>query len=86
MDEAQGAQPQAGGISQEIANVHTGLLKIQEALAQKFPEDGQKLAQVIQAYQSVVDGLGQAPGQEKAAPSSGVTTPEVGAANVQQSL
>jgi hypothetical protein len=80
----EGAPEQSGGgASQLFADTNSNLMKIQEMLSSKFPEDGEKMAQVVQAFQAVVDGLGQAPGQAPAeAPGTGTTTPEQGAAPV----
>ena len=77
----QAAQP--GGASQLIADTHSNILKIQELVASKFPEDGAAFAQIAQAFQSAVDGLGQAPGAEKQEAVPASTTPEAGAAKVQ---
>lgn len=78
----EGAQP--GGASQIVADINSNMMKLQDLLAAKFPEEAQQLAGLIQAYQSFVDGLGQAPGAEKQGPAKpGTTTPEAGAADVQ---
>lgn len=76
--------PQAGGASQLIADTHSNILKIQELVASKFPEDGAAFAQIAQAFQAAVDGLGQAPGAQKPEATPASTTPEAGAAKVQQ--
>lgn len=79
-------QQGGGGASQLIADTHSNLLKIQELVSSKFPQDGEAFAQIAQAFQSAVDGLGQAPGQEQSEPVPGTTTPEAGAAKVQPAM
>lgn len=81
--EQQQAQP--GGASQLVADTHSNLLKLQELVGAKFPEEGQALAQITQAFQAFVEGLGQAPGAEgpQGPASPGTTTPEAGAAKTQ---
>ena len=85
-DAGQGAPPQGGGLTQTVADVHSGLLKIMDALQAKFPEDAQKLQAVIQGYQSVIDSLGQAPGAEGPQEGPATTSPEAGAAKVQPTM
>lgn len=82
------AQEQAapGGASQLVADTHSNLLKLQELVGAKFPEEGQALAQITQAFQAFVDGLGQAPGAQEGQSQPGTTTPEAGAANVRPAM
>lgn len=82
MEMAGQEQSQAGGASQIVADINTGLMKLMDLLG-KFPEDQKKLGSIVQAYQSFVDGLGQAPGQEGPQPAGGTTSPEAGSAKVQ---
>ena len=86
----QGSQPspqgEPGGMTKLIADTHSNLLKIQESVAAQFPDDGQKMAQVVQAYQGVIDGLGQAPGQEQKEAAPSITPVEAGSAKVQPAL
>lgn len=85
--QAQGEAQAPGSASQLVADTHSNLMKLQELVAGKFPEEGQALASIIQAYQSFVDGLGQAPGAEKSGPAMpGATTPEAGAASVKPAM
>jgi hypothetical protein len=79
-------QPGPGGVSQTVADVNSGLMKIMDAVQAKFPEDAEKLAQVIQAYQGFVDGLGQGPGAATQEALPATTTPEAGAAKVQPAM
>jgi hypothetical protein len=80
----EGAQAQPGGMSQLVADTHSNLLKILDAVTAKFPEEAKALQSVVQGYQQVIESLGQAPGAEKQGPPQpGTTTPEAGAANVQ---
>lgn len=81
---AEAASP--GGASQLVADAHSKLMQIQELLGDKFPQDNEKLTAVIQGFQSFVDGLGQAPGQETPEAAPATTTPEAGAARVQPSM
>lgn len=82
MPEGQAQSP--GGASQLVADTHSNLLKLHELLQAKFPEDAQALIGITQAFQSLVDGLGQAPGQSpQGLATPGTTTPEAGAANTQ---
>lgn len=82
-----GEQPQQpGGASQLVADTHSNLLKLQELVAAKFPEEGQALAGITQAFQSFVEGLGQAPGAEKPMADQATTTPEAGAAKTQPAM
>ncbi len=82
--EAQAQEASApGGASQIVADIHSNLLKLQDLVGAKFPQEAEQLASITQAYQSFVEGLGQAPGAEKQGPASpATTTPEAGAASV----
>lgn len=83
----QGGEPQApGGASQLVADTHSNLLKLQELLGDKFPDSGQELTGLIQGFQSFVEGLGRAPGQEAPSSAPATTTPEAGAANVRPAM
>ena len=76
-----------GGASQIVADIHSGLLKLQELVEGKFPQEAQQLAQITSQYQQFVEGLGQAPGGEpQGEPMPGTTTPEAGAANVKPAM
>jgi len=76
---------QGGGAAQMVADIHSNLLKLSDLVGSKFPKDNEKLMAIIQGFQSFVDGLGQAPGEEpdddEAMPQT--TTPQAGAAKVQ---
>lgn len=79
---ASDSQQAPGGASQLVADTHSNLMKLQEMMGDKMPQEAEKLAQITQAFQSLVDSLGQGPGEEQ--PQGPMTTsPEVGAAKVQ---
>lgn len=84
------AAPQAdagpGGASQIVADTHSGLLKLQELVDAKFPEDAAELASITQAYQAFVEKLGGAPGAKAPKAGPATTTPEAGAADVQPAM
>jgi hypothetical protein len=85
--QAQEGAEAPGGASQLVADTHSNLLKLQELVGAKFPEEAEALGGIIQAYQSFIDGMGQSPGAEKQGPPMpGTSTPEVGAANVKPAL
>jgi hypothetical protein len=79
------AQEQGGGASQMLADAHSNILKLQELMAEKFPEDASKAATIAQAIQSLAEGLGQSP-DAKAPVGQATTTPEAGAADVMPAL
>ena len=83
--EPQGEQ-QEQGASQLVSDVNDGMGKLMALIEPKFPEDAAKLGQIIQAYQSFIDSLGQSP--DAAQPSQGpaTTTPEQGAAQTQPAM
>jgi hypothetical protein len=84
----QGAEPQApGGATQMVADIHTNLMKFHDLLSAKFPDDAKALESVIQQYQAIVDNLGQSQGEAPPGEAKPATTsPEAGAANVQQAM
>lgn len=77
--------PQEGGASQMLADAHSNMLKLQELMADKMPEDAQKAATIVQAIQALADDLGKAPGTPGPAGQQ-TTTPEAGAASVEPAL
>jgi hypothetical protein len=87
----QGApEPQAqnpGGASKLAADTHSNLMQFADLVGQKFPEEGQALMSLVSQFQQIVESLGQAPGaKNQGPPMPGTTSPEAGAANVQQAL
>lgn len=76
-----------GGASELVANIHTDLLKLHDLVGAKFPDEAKGLEGIIASYQSFIDGLGQAPGAQPQGPATpATTTPEAGAAQVQQAM
>jgi hypothetical protein len=78
-------QAQSGGASQMLADAHSNMLKLQEMMAEKFPEDAQKAATIVQAIQVLAEELGQAPGAKAPGPQQN-TSPEAGAAATEQAF
>ena len=86
---AQAQPPQSGGggggVSQLVAGIHSGLMKLLDLIQAKFPDDAKNLTGIIQQYQNFIDDLGKpeaggggAPGK----PGSGNVPVEAGAAQV----
>ena len=74
-------QAQPGGASKLVADIHSSMMKLLDMVQAKFPEDGQKLAEIVQAYQGFVDTLGS--GEAPAGPARPANVPvEAGAAKV----
>ena len=89
---AEAAAPQAGGATQLVTDVHSGLMKLIDLMEQSpqvgSPEDKQKLGQVAQLFQSWVDDMGTAPGAAKpeAPMPQGNVSPEAGLKPVRRAL
>ncbi len=82
------AQPQqeAGGASQMVSSIHSELSKLMQMMGQSpavAPEDKQQLAQIIQSFESFVEGLGSAPGKQA---QPGNVPAEAGAAEVKPAM
>jgi hypothetical protein len=76
-----------GGASKVFADIGSNMMKGIDLLQSKFPEEAQKLSSIFAQYQEVVDSLGQSPDSQPKEPvGPGTTTPEAGAAKVQQAL
>lgn len=81
--DADNGQPQAGGAAELVAGIGSDLMKLNDMVGAKFPDEGAKLGEIIQAYQSFVDGLSAGPDKQPQGPAMpGTTTPEAGAASV----
>ena len=85
------AAPESGGVTDLVVGINDNLTSLMDILgqsAQVTPQDKQRLAGIIQEYQSFVEeNLGAAPGQEQAAqPGLEQRPQEAGAARVQQAL
>ena len=80
---AKAEAPAAGGAKDLIVRINDDLMSLMDLMSGSkavTPDDQKELAAVISGFKNVVEGLAQAPGAPKAAPTMpGVATPEVGA-------
>lgn len=69
--QAPGQAPQgdAGGASQLVVDIQQKMQDLQGLLGKALPEEAQKFSQIMGAYESFVDGLGQAPGAPEPGPA-----------------
>ncbi len=81
-----GDQPQAGGAAELVAGIGSDLMKLNDIVGAKFPEEGQKLGQIVQAFQAFVDGLSAGPGAQGPQAAPGNVPPEAGGADVKQAM
>jgi hypothetical protein len=85
--EAGAEQPQGAGqkgVADLVAGIGSDMMQLSDIVSAKFPDEGQKLGQIIQAYQAFVDGLSSGPGggDKPQGPPPGNVPPEAGAAAV----
>lgn len=87
------AQQGGGNAQQMVADIHTRMLELASKMQgnPNFQGESQQLGQLIQGFESLVNGLsapgGQAPPQAPpGAEAMGTTTPEAGAAAVRPTM
>jgi hypothetical protein len=76
----------SGGASQLVSSIHTQMSQLMQMMGQSpavGDEDKQKLAQLIQGFESFVEGLGSAPGKN---PQPGNVPSEAGVAEVKPAM
>lgn len=84
--------PSSGGASQLVSDIHTKMSELMQLIEGSpqvaGPDDRDALAQVIQSYQSFVEGLSAPPGGQapKAQQPGGPVPVEAGAQNVRPAL
>lgn len=70
--------PAPGGAAELVAGIGSDMMKLADMVGAKFPEEAQKLHQIIDAYKGFAESLtGADPGQQQGPPST--TSMEAGA-------